>query len=102
MVNAAGPFVLETAVSSVIFINNKADNVPNIEHIQTTLNLFYVKTLDKIQVVLKHRNLEILTCRNAPYEFLDKLNINSVTCCLTTRLLRDTYSYLSFGVISSV
>ena len=66
--------MLKTTVVSIVVINDETYYVFDIEDKKTALYLFNVETFDKIEVILKHRNLEIFSCRNTPDEFFNELH----------------------------
>jgi hypothetical protein len=50
--DAAGAHMFETAVGPFVLIDYEADDVLNIEYVETALDLFNIETFHKIQKVL--------------------------------------------------
>ena len=66
--------MLKTTVISIVVVNDEAYDIFDIEDEKTALNLFNVETLYKIEVILKHRDLEILSCWYTPNKFFYELH----------------------------
>lgn len=54
VIDAAGPHMFEATIVRVIFIDDKVEDVLDIEDVQAILDLLQVKSLHEVKVVLKH------------------------------------------------
>lgn len=54
MINTAGPHVFEATVIGVVFVDDKMEDILDVEDVETVLNFLQIEPFDKVEIVLKH------------------------------------------------